>query len=112
SCTARLHSRRASAARSRRRAGSEPDMRRLLPYPVIAVGLLALWLLLNQTLSLGHVLIGAVVAIAGGMILSVLEPPKAHLRRPGAMLRLAGLVLADIIRSNIAVGRIILGFGR
>ncbi len=87
-------------------------MRRLLPYPIISASLLALWLLLNQTISPGHVLIGAFVAVAGGLILSVLEPPKAHLRRPAAMFRLAGLVLADILRSNVAVGRIILGFGR
>ncbi len=87
-------------------------MRRLLPYPIISASLLALWLLLNQTISPGHVLIGAVIAVAGGLILSVLEPPKAHLRRPAAMFRLAGLVLADILRSNVAVGRIILGFGR
>ncbi len=34
------------------------------------------------------------------------------MRRPSAMLRLSGLVLADIVRSNIAVARIVLGFGK
>lgn len=87
-------------------------MKWLLPYPLMAAGLLVLWLLLNQNLSLGQVLLGAVLAIAGGLALSVLEPPKARFRRPAAVIRLAGLVVADIVRSNIAVGRIILGFGR
>lgn len=87
-------------------------MKRLLPYPLMAAGLLAVWLLLNQKLSLGQFLLGAAVATAGGMVLSVLEPPKARFRRPAAIVRLSGLVVADIIRSNIAVGRIILGFGR
>jgi multicomponent K+:H+ antiporter subunit E len=84
-------------------------MSRLLPYPLVSAGLLAFWLLLNQALSPGHILLGSVAAVVGGWALTVLEPPKARLRRPGALLRLSFVVLADIIRSNIAVGRIVLG---
>jgi len=87
-------------------------MTRLLPFPIASAGLLILWLLLNQTLSLGHILLGGAVALVGGWVLSALEPPKARLRRLGAMFRLAALVLADIVRSNVAVGRIILGIER
>ena len=87
-------------------------MTRLLPFPLAAAGLLALWLLLNQALSLGHVLLGGAAALAGGWALTALQPPKARIRRLGAILRLSSLVLADIVRSNIAVGRIVLGFGR
>jgi multicomponent K+:H+ antiporter subunit E len=36
--------------------------------------------------------------------------PKARPRRLGAIFRLTALVLADIVRSNIAVALIILGF--
>jgi multicomponent K+:H+ antiporter subunit E len=84
-------------------------MRRLLPFPLAAAGLLAWWLMLNQALSWGHVFLGGVVALAGGWALTVLEPPKARDRRLGAILRLSSLVLADIVRSNIAVGSIVLG---
>ncbi len=87
-------------------------MTRLLPFPFISAGLLALWLLLNQALSLGHVLLGGVAAIVGGCALALLRPPKARLRRPVAILRLSLLVVTDIIRSNIAVGRIVLGVGQ
>lgn len=87
-------------------------MTRVLPFPILSASLLALWLLLNQTLSFGHVLLGGAVALLGGWVLAVLQPPRARLRSPAAILRLSFLVLADIIRSNIAVGRIILGFGR
>jgi multicomponent K+:H+ antiporter subunit E len=87
-------------------------MTRLLPYPIVSVGLLALWLLLNQTLSPGHVLLGAVIAVLGGWGLAALEPPKMRLRRPGAILHLFALVVADIVRSNIAVATIILGLDR
>jgi multicomponent K+:H+ antiporter subunit E len=39
--------------------------------------------------------------------MAALRPEKARIRRPGAALRLAGMVLVDILRSNVAVGRII-----
>ncbi|MBN9003120.1 MAG: Na+/H+ antiporter subunit E, partial [Rhizobiales bacterium] len=41
-----------------------------------------------------------------------LEQPKARPRRPLAILRLAFIVSADIVKSNIAVACIIIGFGR
>jgi multicomponent K+:H+ antiporter subunit E len=85
---------------------------RLLPFPAASAGLLLLWLLLNQTLSPGHILLGGAVALVGGWALSRLEPAKA---RPGgltAVLRLAAFVFADILRSNVAVARIILGLER
>jgi multicomponent K+:H+ antiporter subunit E len=87
-------------------------MRRLLPFPIVSASLLVLWLLLNQTLSPGHLLLGGAVALVGGWVLTALEPPKARPRRLATVARLAALVLLDIIRSNIAVARIILGFGR
>jgi multicomponent K+:H+ antiporter subunit E len=78
----------------------------------MSAGLLAFWLLLNQALSLGHILLGGAVALVGGWALAVLRPPKARLRRPIAVVRLLFLVLADIIRSNIAVGRIVLSLAQ
>ena len=86
-------------------------MTRLLPFPLVSAALLVLWLLLNQTLSAGHILLGSLMAIVGGWTLTALELPIARMRRPTAMIRLSALVLADIVRSNIAVARIVLGFG-
>src|SRR5690242_14137976 len=86
-------------------------MMRLLPFPLVSASLLGLWLLLNQALSLGQILLGVALALAGGWALVALQPSKARVRRVGAALRLSFLVLVDIVRSNIAVGRIILGLG-
>ncbi|HEX8664285.1 MAG TPA: Na+/H+ antiporter subunit E [Beijerinckiaceae bacterium] len=83
----------------------------LLPHPLVSAGLLVLWLLLNTTMSVGHILIGCALALAGGWSLHALRPPKARIRRPGAILRLAARVFADIVRSNVAVARIVLGLG-
>src|SRR6185312_12092526 len=87
-------------------------MTRLLPFPILSCGLLVLWLLLNQTIALGQFLIGCVLAFVCGLILTTLQLPRERVRRPSAVLRLFALVTVDIIRSNIAVGRIILGLGR
>ena len=82
----------------------------LFPSPVVSAGLLILWLLLNN-LSVGHILFGGAVALIGGWAFAALEPPKMRLRRPFAVLRLNAFVFADIVRSNVAVARIILGLG-
>jgi multicomponent K+:H+ antiporter subunit E len=72
--------------------------------------LLAIWLVLNESFSPGHLLLGAVLAFAGVAVYSRLQPAANRVRnRPLAVLRLLGLVLADIVRSNVAVARIVLG---
>lgn len=87
-------------------------MSRLIPFPVVSGGLFALWLLLNQTFSIGHILLGGVIAVVGGWTLTALELPKTRLQRIGVMARLAAVVLIDIVRSNIAVAGLILDLTR
>jgi multicomponent K+:H+ antiporter subunit E len=84
-------------------------IRHVLPYPILSLALLLLWLLLNQSLSPAHLVLGTCLAVGGGLILTALEPSPARLRRPIALVLLGWLVLVDIVRSNIAVARIILG---
>ena len=83
-------------------------MRRWLPLPLVWVLLFGLWLLLNQTLAAGHVILAAIIAFAAMHALTRLDPPATRTRRPITMLQLTALVLADIVRSNIAVARIIM----
>ena len=87
-------------------------MRRLLPFPVMSAGLLILWLLLTERFSLGQILVGGAASLVGGWAFAALDPPKTRLRRLSAIFRLAALVFADIVRSNFAVARIVLGLGR
>jgi multicomponent K+:H+ antiporter subunit E len=77
------------------------------------LALLALWLVLNESLAPGQVLLGAALALGGAAVYSRLRLPANRVRnRPGAALRLLGLVVADIVRSNLAVARIVLGLDR
>lgn len=83
-------------------------MKRWLPYPFLSLLLAALWLVLNETLAPLHLLAGALAGVLGGRVMARLQPPL-HRARPRLMAagELAGLVLVDIVRSNIAVARIV-----
>lgn len=84
-------------------------MKRLIPAPLLSLALLATWLLLNQTLSLAHILLGGVLAIAAPLFARPLMPHgHARIRRPLAALRLAWMSLVEIVRSCLNVSRIIL----
>jgi multicomponent K+:H+ antiporter subunit E len=73
----------------------------------VAAALIGMWLLLNETVAPGAVLLGAALAIAAAMTLRTLDLPGIGLRRLHVALRLALHVLVEIVRSNYAVARII-----
>jgi multicomponent K+:H+ antiporter subunit E len=85
---------------------------RWLPHPVLALGLLIIWLLLNQSLAPGQIVLGTLVAVAASGAMAALQPDRVRIRSWRAVLRLAGAVVADIGRSNIAVGLLVLFPGR
>jgi multicomponent K+:H+ antiporter subunit E len=77
------------------------------------LALVVLWLLLNQSLAPGGVLLGAALALGGTLAFARLQPPASGMRfRPRVLVELLCLVLADIVRSNLAVARIVLGLHR
>jgi len=77
--------------------------------PVLAIALAVMWLLLNDTVSPGHVVLGIGLAIALTLWSAKLRPLRPHLYRPLLAIGLLWTVFVDIVRSNIAVARIILG---
>ena len=83
-------------------------MRRLLPFPFLSLGLLAMWLLLNGAADAATLLAGAALAVAGGLVFGRLEPPAGSIRRARLVMELLGHVAVDIVRSNLAVARIVL----
>ena len=53
-------------------------MRRLLPHPLLALAILAMWLLLTASLSPGQLVLGAIVAVLGSHAMAALQPaPEA-----------------------------------
>jgi multicomponent K+:H+ antiporter subunit E len=76
---------------------------------LLMVGLTLMWLLLAGSASLGNVLLGAALAIGMTLSFRAVRPLHPHLHRPLAALRLFGRVAVDILQSNYAVARIVLG---
>jgi multicomponent K+:H+ antiporter subunit E len=79
----------------------------MLPYPVLAVCLLLMWLLLNG-FSWGHLVLGTLVAIFASWALASLRPDKPKLRKWWLVPKLFAVVFVDILRSNLAVAALIL----
>lgn len=79
----------------------------LLPYPLLACALIVMWLLLSG-FTPGQFVIAIVVAILASNALKALGEKSPGIRRWLAIPELLGIVLYDIIRSNIAVATILL----
>lgn len=84
-------------------------MRRLFPHPRMMLVLTVLWLLLVNTLNLGHILLGlflgwSIVHLCGDFLLTV---PKV--RKPLGLLLFIGKVFYDVVVANLQVVRLVLG---
>ncbi|MDH4060107.1 MAG: Na+/H+ antiporter subunit E [Aquincola sp.] len=84
-------------------------MRTLFPAPLLSLALFVAWLMLNESASVGHLLLGAGFGVALPWFTRGMREEVPHVRRAGTALALAAVVLADIVRSNVTVARLILG---
>jgi multicomponent K+:H+ antiporter subunit E len=89
-------------------------MRWLLPRPWTALWLWVAWLLLNQTLAAGHLLLGAVLALVlsrwpAQVDVGAPDERRSAWRRALVAVRLAWIVLHDIVIANLQVTKLILG---
>lgn len=75
----------------------------------LALALLLLWLLINESLAGGQLILGAAVVLFVLLATNTMRPVRARLRRPGVALRLFGRVLFDMLRSSLHVVGVILG---
>jgi multicomponent K+:H+ antiporter subunit E len=83
-------------------------IRRWLPYPILSLLLLAIWLVFKQSLAPATILLGALLGIALAKVFGLLRPPQAHVHNYRLFAPLFLRVVRDIFRSNIVVARIIL----
>lgn len=83
-------------------------MRYWFPYPLLSLSLLALWLLINQSISPAHILLGSALGISWAWIMVNLQPDKTRLRKIRRIAVLTGHVAVDVLRSNLAVMGVIL----
>jgi multicomponent K+:H+ antiporter subunit E len=82
-------------------------MARLMPYPLLVLGLIFMWLLLAG-FTPGQFVIAVGVAVAASHVLNALGEASPPIRRWLAIPELVGIVFYDIVRSNLAVAWILL----
>ncbi len=83
-------------------------MKKILPAPLVSFGLFVVWLLLNRSLSPGHLLLALLLALGLPVLFKELRPQKVRVRHLGTVLRLCCTVVVDTTQSNIAVLRFLL----
>jgi multicomponent K+:H+ antiporter subunit E len=84
-------------------------MKRLLPTPLLSAALFVTWLMLNESASTGHLLLAALLAWAVPWATHRMQPDPSRPKAWRCALRLSGVVLKDIVMSNIDVARRVLG---
>ncbi len=77
-------------------------------HPVLSLLLVAAWLLLQQSVVLPHLITAAVLGLGLPRLLHGFIGEGTLPRKPMAALRFAGIVLWDIVISNLTVARIVL----
>jgi multicomponent K+:H+ antiporter subunit E len=83
-------------------------MKRWLPQPLFSVFLWLVWLLLNNTVAPGQLLLGAILALALPLFTVRFWPDRPRLRKPLMLLRYIAVLFWDIILANLTVARLIL----
>ncbi len=76
---------------------------KLLPAPLTSAALLALWLALARSTSVGQVLLGLVFAVAAPILSSNLRPTRVRVRRPLLVVQYIFRVGYDVLVSNVDV---------
>lgn len=71
--------------------------------------LLAAWLMMNNTLAIGHLILGFILASVIAAYAPRFDQPPLRIRRLPTLLAYGALLLWDIVRANLTVARQILG---
>lgn len=82
---------------------------RLLPHPILSITLFLVWLLLNNTVASGHIVLGAILAFLIPIFTSSFWPERVCVRKPFVFLKFLIVVFYDILVANITVAILVLG---
>ncbi|MGE5152402.1 MAG: Na+/H+ antiporter subunit E [Bdellovibrio bacteriovorus] len=81
---------------------------RLLPHPLLTPILALIWVLLANSLSPGHIMLGLLLGWSIPLFTLRFWPDEVRLRRPLVLLRFIAVVLYDILVANFNVAYLIL----
>jgi len=83
--------------------------KRLLPHPWLSLFVFVLWLLLNNSLSGGQIVLALIIALLMPRMTSGFWTIRARIASPAALFGYVLIVLYDIVVANFTVARQVLG---
>jgi len=87
-------------------------MRKLFPAPLVSLSLVAMWLVLNRSLSAGQIILAVLFGFLMPILFAPLRPARPRVRHPLVVARLILVVGYDVLKSNLEVLRGVLGVTR
>lgn len=87
---------------------SQPRFR-LLPMPIHSLLLFVVWLLLNNTVAPGHLVLATFLALTIPLLTSGMQNPQPSFHKPLVTLRYIVMVFGDIIVANFDVVFLVVG---
>ena len=84
-------------------------MNKIIPHPILSITLLISWLLLNNTVAAGHIVLGAILSILIPWFTASFWQEKVCAKNPLVFLKFVGVVLYDIIIANLTVAKQVIG---
>jgi len=79
------------------------------PKPIQSVTLFACWLLLNNSVAPGHILLAIIFAIFIPRFCAPLQTQQPRGHKPVLIARYCGILLWDIVVANLRVAKLVLG---
>jgi multicomponent K+:H+ antiporter subunit E len=83
-------------------------LRKILPHPFLTLLLIAVWQMLVNTVTLGNLLLGTILALIIPVITSPYWPNRPHLRSGLRITEYVAVVIWDICVANVQVAYVIL----
>lgn len=83
-------------------------LKSVFPHPVLSVALWLIWLLLNNTVAFGHMVLGALLAVFIPWFSAGFWQEEVKIRRPWLLVKYVLVVIYQIIVANVMVARLIL----
>ena len=83
-------------------------LRKLFPHPYLTVLLVLVWMLLVNELKLGSLVMALILGIVIPILTAPYWPDRPRLRSLPAIVEYIGIVMYDIIKSNVVVAMIVL----
>ncbi|PZO04566.1 MAG: Na+/H+ antiporter subunit E [Hyphomicrobiales bacterium] len=83
-------------------------VRRFFPHPMLTVWIVAVWVLLANEITFGHLVLGLILGVLIPLGTSAYWPGRPRIGAPLMMIEFMLVVLWDIVVSNIQVASLIL----